>query len=72
VLGVCIQRLLIDNGWAYCSQLFTRACQAMEIKHQGEMASLCDIAVAKVEISTKVNLTLIQAFLNAARFQNAR
>jgi hypothetical protein len=32
-LGVHIQRVLTDNGSAYRSQLFARACQALGIKH---------------------------------------
>jgi transposase InsO family protein len=32
-LGVTIKRLMTDNGPAYRSQLFARACQALGIKH---------------------------------------
>jgi transposase InsO family protein len=32
-LGVTIQRLITDNGSAYCSQLFDRTCEALGIKH---------------------------------------
>lgn len=32
-LGVTIKRLITDNGTAYRSRLFARACQALGIKH---------------------------------------
>ena len=32
-LGVRIERLLTDNGGAYRSKVFARACQALGIKH---------------------------------------
>lgn len=32
-LGVCIERVLTDNGSAYRSKLFAKVCQALGIKH---------------------------------------